>query len=291
MSSIEQPHSYRVGTIEVIPFSDGLRTAPVMAGMVTNAKPEEVNARLEALGMPKDQFTHYFIPVVLRIAGKTVLVDAGMGLAAAAQPGATNGFLIENLRSSGITPDDIDLVVISHFHADHVNGLLAPDGSPAFPRAPISVPEGEWAFWMTDDEEMARAPAGRMQELFRNNRRVFSAVQDRISTHRDGEEIVPGMTAKLTPGHSIAHTSYLLESDGDRLLLIQDAFNHPYLSVSNPGWHLMFDQLPYMAEQTRRALLEWLASEKVPVQAYHFPFPGHARIERDGDGFRWSPIG
>jgi glyoxylase-like metal-dependent hydrolase (beta-lactamase superfamily II) len=289
MTSAAKTFRYKVGDIEVLPISDGSRTGPVAPGMVINAAIEDVNTRLQSLGMAKDQFTHYFTPVVIKSAGKTVLLDAGMGVGAAAQPGAVVGFMTENLKSVGIAPDDIDLVVISHFHADHVNGLLKPDGTSAFPKAPISVPEGEWKFWM-DDQEMARAPAGRMQELFQNNRRVFGAIKSQIVTHRDGEQIVPGMTAKVTPGHSIGHTSYILQSGGDRLFLAQDTFNHPWISVHNPGWQLMFDQIPAMAEKTRREVLNWLATEKLAVQAYHFPFPGYARIEKDGDGYRWVPL-
>ena len=129
-----------------------------------------------------------------------------------------------------------------------------------------------------------------MQELFHNNRRVFGAIRSQVVTHRDGEEIAPGVTAKSTPGHSIGHTSYLVQSGGERLFLCQDVFNHPFISVYNPGWRLMFDQDPEMAEKTRRQMLEWLATEKIPVQAFHFPFPGHARIEKDGGGYRWVPL-
>jgi glyoxylase-like metal-dependent hydrolase (beta-lactamase superfamily II) len=129
-----------------------------------------------------------------------------------------------------------------------------------------------------------------MQELFQNNRRVFNAIKSQVVTHRDGEQIVPGMTAKLTPGHSIGHMSYIIESAGDRLFLAQDTFNHPFVSVYNPGWHLMFDQIPVMAEKTRRQVLDWLVEEKLPVQAYHFPFPGYARIEKDNNGYRWVPL-
>jgi glyoxylase-like metal-dependent hydrolase (beta-lactamase superfamily II) len=288
MATAAKTYRYRVGDIEVLPVFDGTRTGPV-GGLVINAAIDDVNARLQSLGMAKDQFTHNFAPVVLKSAGKTVLIDTGFGVAAASQPGAAIGLMTENLKSIGITPDDIDLVVISHFHGDHVNGLLAADGTSFFPKAPISVPEVEWKFWM-DDQEMARAPAGRMQELFQNNRRVFAPIKSQVVTHRDGEEIVPGVTAKSTPGHSIGHTSYLVQSGGERLFICQDVFNHPWISVYNPGWQLMFDQDPDMAEKTRRQTLEWLATEGLPVQAFHFPFPGHARIEKDASGYRWVPL-
>ena len=100
----------------------------------------------------------------------------------AEEPGATAGFLMRNLAAIGIGPNDVDVVVISHFHGDHVGGLVAPDGSPAFPRAEITVPANEWSFW-TDDDERARATPGRMQSLFQNNRQIFDPLKERVQTH------------------------------------------------------------------------------------------------------------
>jgi glyoxylase-like metal-dependent hydrolase (beta-lactamase superfamily II) len=284
-----QTHSYKVGDIEIIAVADGQRTAPVDPAFVTNVPIEEVKASLNADGMPKDQFTTIFTPTVIRTAGKTIVVDTGMGAAAAAQPNATFGFLMRNLASVGIGANDVDLVVISHFHGDHVNGLLAPDGGPAFPKAQVSVPEVEWKFWM-DDAEMGRAPAGRMADLFKNNRRVFGPVKDRVITHAWDKELAPGVTAIGTPGHSIGHTSYMVESKGERVFLIQDVANHPFLSLHNPHWYPWFDQDLAQSEATRRKTFDWLAAEKIPVQAFHFPFPGRARIEKTAKAYRAVPI-
>jgi glyoxylase-like metal-dependent hydrolase (beta-lactamase superfamily II) len=289
MAEAAQTYSYKVGDIEVIAVADGSRTAPVAEGFVINAPFEQVKASLNASGMPKDQFTTIFTPTVIKTGGKTILVDTGMGLGAAAQPGATFGFLVRNLASVGIAQKDVDVVVISHFHGDHVNGLIAPDGSAAFPNAEITVPEIEWTFWMNDDE-MARAPKGRMEDLFKNNRRVFTPFKDRVKTHADGKEVGPGVTAMLTPGHSIGHTSYMVSSGKDSVFLIQDVTNHPAASLHNPGWRLMFDQDPEMAEKTRRKTLDWVAKEKLAVQAFHFPFPGRAHIEKTGERYRSVPI-
>jgi glyoxylase-like metal-dependent hydrolase (beta-lactamase superfamily II) len=104
-------------------------------------------------------------PTVIRTGGKIVLVDTGMGAAAAVQPGATAGFLMRHLAAIGIGSGDVDIVIVSHFHGDHVNGLVAPGGGPAFPEAEITVPANEWSFWM-DDGERTRASRGRMQDLF-----------------------------------------------------------------------------------------------------------------------------
>lgn len=280
--------AYKVGDIEVIAVADGTRTAPVGQGFVLNAPVESVHKALEGYGMMGGNFTTIFTPTVLRTAGKTYLVDTGMGIAASQAPGATFGFLIRNLAEIGIKPDDIDVVIISHFHGDHVNGLVGLDG-PAFPKAEISVPANEWTFWM-DDSEMSRASPGRMQDLFKNNRRVFDPLKDRVTTHAWDKEVAPGVIAYGTPGHSIGHTSYIISSGRDSVFLIQDVVNHPVFSVRNPQWHLGFDQDPAKAEETRRKTLDMLASEKLPIQSFHFPFPGRARIEKAGSAYREVPI-
>jgi glyoxylase-like metal-dependent hydrolase (beta-lactamase superfamily II) len=281
-------HAYHVGEIEIVVVSDGERTAPVADGFVLNAPLDEVKGAYAAYGVPDGHGNTPFNPTVIRTAGQTVLVDTGVGSGAAAQPGATAGFLLRNLAAIGIEPDDVDTVIVSHFHGDHVNGLLAPDGGPAFPRAAITVPANEWSFWM-DDGELARSTPGRMQDLFANNRRVFEPLADRVRTHAWDEEVVPGVTAVGTPGHSIGHTSYLVASGGERLFLIQDVSNHPALSLEHPGWHLAFDQDPVAAEATRRRTLEWLTREQLPVQGFHFPFPGRAFIEAVAGAYRAVP--
>jgi glyoxylase-like metal-dependent hydrolase (beta-lactamase superfamily II) len=281
--------SHKVGDIEVIAVSDGERTAPVAPGFVANAPFEEVKASFNASGQQKDQFQTIFTPSVIKTGGKIVVVDTGMGAGAAAQPGATFGFLMRNLAEIGIGAKDVDTVIISHFHGDHVNGLLAPDGSAAFPNAEITVPENEWKFWM-DDGEMARAPKGRMEDLFKNNRRVFNPLKSRVTTHAWGKDVVPGVAAVGTPGHSIGHTSYMVTSGGKSLFLLQDVANNPVVSLKHPTWHLMFDQDPQMAEKTRHKTFEMLVAEKLPVQAFHFPFPGFAHVEKAGDGYRAVPF-
>ena len=268
---------------------DGERTAPVPEGFVLNAPIDEVKAAYVAHGIPEGQGNTPFNPTVIRTAGKTVLVDTGCGADTAEEPGATAGFLMRNLAAIGIGPDDVDVVIISHFHGDHVSGLVAPDGGPAFPKAEITVPAEEWRFWM-DDGERERATPGRMERLFEHNRQVFDPLAERVRTHAWDEEVVPGVTAIATPGHSIGHTSYLVSSQGESVFLIQDVSNHPALSLEHPGWHLAFDQDPIEAEATRRRTLEWLAREQMPVQGFHFPFPGHAMVEAVGDAYRAVPI-
>jgi glyoxylase-like metal-dependent hydrolase (beta-lactamase superfamily II) len=223
--------------------------------------------------------------VVITTAGKRVLIDTGNGEAAMAQSNGERGTLNRNLAAAGFDRNAIDMVVISHFHADHVNGLLMPDNSPAFPRAEIKVPEVEWNFWM-DDDQMSRAPKGRMSELFANNRRVFDALGRKVTVYKWDQEVAPGVTAVATPGHSIGHTSYMVSSGGKRVFVQQDVCNNIAVFAPHPDWHGFFDQDPPKAAATRRHVYDMLVAEGLAVQAYHFPFPALVRIEKAGNGYR-----
>lgn len=275
--------AYRVGQVTVHVVFDGYATVPLSEGFVSNAPLAAVQGALAEAGLPSETLTTTFSPLVLEIAGRRIVVDAGLGPDAAMQQGSTNGFLIENMRAAGIDPSSIDTVVISHFHADHVNGLVS-NGAPVFRNAEIAVPGVEWRFWM-DDAEMARAAPGRMTRLFANNRRIIGLVHDRIRIYEWEEEVVPGFEAVGTPGHSIGHTSFWLRSSSERVFVQSDLTNHPALFVRHPRWFASFDQDPAAAVNVRRQVYDMLARERCPLQAYHHPFPGRAFIKREGDGY------
>jgi glyoxylase-like metal-dependent hydrolase (beta-lactamase superfamily II) len=277
---------HKVGDIAVRTVADGHRTFPLPDDFIRNAGRVEINEALAEAGMPPDEMTIVFNPVLLESSGRRILIDTGNG---PGDPGATAGYLMANLAGAGIDPAGIDLVVISHFHGDHINGLVAKDGSAAFPNAAISVPEREWDFWM-DEGERSRAPAGRMQQLFGNVARVFGSLGDRVSRFAWDREVAPGITAVGTPGHTPGHTSFAVSSGCESLFVQSDVTNHPALFVRRPGWRAQFDQDPAMAEATRRRVYEMLVSESMPVQGFHFPFPSRGRAERTRDGYRLVPL-
>ena len=202
--------------------------------------------------------------------------------------------MLANLAAAGIDAKAIDAVIISHYHGDHVNGLLRADNTLAFPNAEIFVPANEHKFWM-DDGEMSRASPGRMEGLFKNNRRVFSGeILKRTSTYEWGKEIAPGITAVATPGHTPGHTSFVIASGSERMFVFSDVTNRPELFVRNPGWHAFFDQIPDQAEQTRRKVLDMVIADNMLVQIFHAPFPARGHMEKDGPSYRfvqapWSP--
>lgn len=284
----DEIYRYNVGDIEVTVLSDGFREASP-DGMVTNASKDDVYAALTGAGLATDKLKNSYAPIVLTTGGKRVLFDTGNGEAAFAESDGQRGRLNHNLAAAGIDRNAVDVVVVTHFHADHVNGLLTADDKPAFPNAEIKVPEVEWAFWM-DDGEMSRAPKGRMEGLFKNNRKVFDTLGRKVTTYAWDQEVAPGVTAVGTPGHSIGHTSYQVSSAGKRMFIQSDLCNHYVLFANHPDWHGWFDQDAAQAAASRRRIYDMLAAERMPVQAYHFPFPALSRIEKDGAGYRVVPV-
>ena len=288
-------YRYKVGDILVNAIFDGSTTFALDEKFVPNAKVEEVSAALDNAFLPKDKMTLLFTPLAIQAGGKTIVIDTGMGGAALAASKGANGQFVTNLTAAGIDPKSVDMVVISHFHGDHVNGLLTADGTPAFPNAEVLVPATEWKFWM-DDGEMSRAPAGRMQGLFKNNRNIFEAgLKKKVTPYEWGKEVAPGLLAVESVGHTPGHTSYVLSSGSGKVFVQSDVTNNPNLFATNPGWHASFDQDGDIAEKTRRRVYDMVVAEKLAVQGFHYPFPGLGHVEKDGAGYRvvptpWNPV-
>ena len=138
---------------------------------------------------------------------------------------------------------------------------------------------------------MSRAPKGRVEGLFKNNRRVFnSEVMKRLRTYEWNKEVIGGILAVGTPGHTIGHTSHVVSSGNAKVYVQADVTHAPYLFVRNPGWHPFYDQDPVAAEATRRKVYDMLVAEKMMVQGFHYPFPSHAYVEKSGSGYREVPV-
>jgi glyoxylase-like metal-dependent hydrolase (beta-lactamase superfamily II) len=283
-------YRYKVGSFEVTVVADGVNRFKFPDDIVSNVKREEVNAALVAAHGEPDVFVTPYNPIVVNTGQKLVVIDTGLGEAALNASKGRVGQFLTNLAATGIDPNAVDTVIISHYHGDHVNGLLKADNSLAFPNAEILVPAAEHKFWM-DDGEMSRAPKGRIEELFRNNRRIFTGeVMKRLRTYDAGKEVAPGITAVATHGHTMGHNSHVLASGSSQVYVQADVTHVPFLFARNPGWHAFYDQDPVMAETTRRKVYDMLVAEKMLVQGFHYPFPSLAYVEKSGSGYREAPV-
>ena len=288
-------YRYKVGDAQVNAISDGANTFPLPEKFVLNATKDDVNGALAKVFLPKDKMTITYAPLVINTGGKIVVIDTGNGAAAFASSKGNVGQFATNMQAAGFDPNSVDMVVISHFHGDHVNGLLNAEGTLAFPNAEVLVPAVEYKYWM-DDGEMSKASGERMQGLFKNNRRVFEAgLKKKVTPYEWGKDVAPGLLAVESIGHTPGHTSYVLSSGSDKVFIQSDVTNHPALFATNAGWHLMFDQDPAQAESTRRKVYDMLVADRMRVQGFHYPFPANGFVEKDGNGYRlvpapWSPV-
>jgi glyoxylase-like metal-dependent hydrolase (beta-lactamase superfamily II) len=278
-------HAMQVGTLPVVVVSDGAVPRDMTQNVVPNATAEQITAALTAGGMPAPTIPNPFHQTVVRTRAGVVLFDTGFGQGAPAGLGQRPAAM----RAAGIDPAGVAIVVFTHFHGDHIGGLIAPDGSPAFPNAAIKVPAQEWAFW-TDEGAASRAPEAQ-RPGFEQVRRRFAPYEARVERFSAGAEVAPGVTAVPTPGHTPGHTSFLIADGGAQCLVIGDAVLTPALFMANPEWTPAFDMDRTRAVETRKALLDRAAAERLTVIGYHFPFPATGRVERAGTGYRLVPGG
>src|SRR5262245_5918093 len=287
-------YRYKVGTIEVTVVTDGVNKFRFADDHVANKTRDEINAALAAAYYEKDMMTTPYNPVVVNTGTRLVVIDTGTGEANFARSKGASGQFQANLKAAGIDRNAVDAVVISHFHGDHINGLLAPDNTFAFPNAEILVPAAEWKYFI-DDGEMSRAPAGRMQEVFKNLRRVFDALGRKVTPYEPNTEVATGVTAVATPGHTPGHMSHIVASGSDKVYVQADVTHVPWLFARHPDWHAFYDQDGTLAEQTRRKVYDMLAADRMLVQGFHYAFPGLAYVEKTATGYReipvpWSPV-
>ena len=287
LSGKQVPGFYRIklGDYEVTLLHDGALSFPLPPTFVTNVPPDQALAAAADAFMPAGKVTVPFNPTLINTGSKLVLIDCGNGPMA---DGAV-GRLIPNLAAAGVQPGDIDVVVLSHLHLDHIRGLRSASGDVAFPNASIVAPEPEWSFWMNDDN-MARATSPNDKNNFAGMRKTLTGLESRIEHYLWGKEVAPGITALGTPGHTPGHTSFAIASGSARMLVQSDVTSVPDLFLRNPDWHVMYDHDPDMAQVTRHKFYDMAVAEKMLVAGYHFPFPSAGHVEKAGAGYRLVPI-
>ena len=279
-------YRYKVGSYECTSINDGARSFPMPDTFVKNVPKDQALAAAEAAYMPKGMVTVPFNPQIINTGSKLVLIDTGYG------PGIAPsvGLLPAGMQAAGIDPKAIDVVVLSHLHPDHINGVKNADGKVAFPNAEIMAPALDWAFWMSDDNAAKVESNPMMKAYFANTRKILGDIAAKVTKYEWGKEVAPGITALATPGHTPGHSSFAVASGSSKILIQSDVTNIPEFFLRNPDWHVMFDVDPIKAAETRHKFYDMAAAEKATVVGFHFQFPSIGYVEKAGTGYRLIPV-
>ncbi|HEY0850362.1 MAG TPA: MBL fold metallo-hydrolase [Bradyrhizobium sp.] len=283
-------YRYKVGSFECTSINDGARTFPMPDAFVKNVPKEQALAAAEAAYMPKGMVTVPFNPQLINTGSKLVLIDCGNGVANLESSKGAVGRTLQNLAAAGVDPKSIDIVLMSHLHPDHTNGIRAADGSMAFPNAEIMVPAKDWEFWMSDDNAANAESNAMMKNYFANVRKIYAGIENKVTKYDWDKEVVTGITSIATPGHTPGHTSFALVSGNSRALIQADVTNIPEFFLRNPDWHVAYDVDPMTAQATRHKFYDMASSEKAMVIGFHFTFPSIGHVEKDGSKYRLVPV-
>lgn len=268
---------YNVGDFEVTTLLDGAVTVgepQKTFGMNVDAQ-TFADESAENL-IPADSFKAFFTPTLVNTGQELVLFDTGVG--EGGRP--ARGNMRAAVASAGYSPEQVDVVVITHMHPDHIGGLMEA-GAPAFPNARYVTGQKEYDFWAGLDPD-----ANGVTKLLAKN---VKPMAEKMSFLDDGASVVSGITAMAAYGHTPGHMIYMLENGGQQLVLVADTANHFVWSLANPDWEVRFDMDKEAAAATRRSVFDMLASEKIPFVGYHMPFPAVGYAATDGNGFRYVP--
>lgn len=282
-------YRYKVGSFQCTSISDGARSFPLPDSFVRNVPKAEVVAAAEAAYMPAGMVTVPFNPQLINTGSKLVLIDCGNGVASYGPSKGAVGRTLQNLAAAGVDPKAIDVVLMSHLHPDHTNGIRALDGSMAFPNAEIMVPAKDWDFW-TSEENAAKAQSNEMmRNYFANVKKVYAGIESKVTRYEWGKEIIPGITSVAAPGHTPGHTAFVVASGSSTILVQSDVTNIPEFFLRNPDWHVAYDVDPDQAQATRHRFYDMASAEKALVVGFHFSFPSIGHVEKDGAKYRLVP--
>ena len=275
----------KLGAMEVVALNDGALRRPLGEEFVRNVPLEQVKSLLASQNLPTDYVDIPFTPFLVVTPAGRFLLDTGF----ADNGPPTTGKLAAQLVAAGFKPEDVDHVVISHYHGDHINGLRKKDGSLAFPKAKVHVPAPEHAFWFDDAKMNAAPPAAK--GAFENARKVIGSLPaDILVKYEPGQELAPGIRAEAAFGHTPGMSMVSVQSEGQKFMYVADLTNVPSLFARSPDWAVQFDMDAELARQTRRRVFDMLVKDKVTAGGYHFPFPALGTIETAGSGYQFKAV-
>ncbi len=278
-------HRFQVGQLDLRVFDDGEYTIPG-AFLAINAPPQALAEAMAAIGQTPEASSGTMNILLIETGDQRVLIDTGAG---AFFP--TTGQLLPALQAEGITPGDIDLVLLTHLHADHFGAVADAEGKPTFPNARYLINRTEYEFWWAEPSLVELPIPDDFKQLFRDGaKNALTALQGTIEQIEPGDEIAPGVTVLAAPGHTPGHLAVEVASDDERLLHIVDAAGDPVLHLQHPDWFFAPDNWPAQEILTRRQLFDRAAQEDLLVFTYHFAFPGLGQVQQDGDGWTWEPV-
>ena len=284
MLGVSRPSIYRfkVGAFEVTNILDGyVQGNGPHPTYGNNQTPEAVQAYAQSQGLNPTRMESVYVNTLVNTGKELVLFDAGNGKARI----PTAGKLPELLVTAGYKPEQVDIVVITHGHPDHIGGLMEGEGGkPTYPNARYIFGEAEFDYWKKGDGVPEARKANREQFV-----KVAQPFGEKATFLKGEGEVVTGVRSVPTFGHSPGHMAYHVESDGKRLLIWADVANHYIMSIQQPDWHVAFDHDKEAGAATRKRVFDMVSADKLAVVGYHMPFPALGFVEKSGTSYRWVP--
>lgn len=271
----------QIGDFKILSLSDGSLMLP--AAMVFAPIPKNERVDLSQRYDLGEVLTPPCNVTLLQKGDQNILFDVGSG----PEFMSSAGFLLDALDSTGLGPEDITDVVFTHAHPDHIWGLVDDFDDLLFPNARHMIGQTEWDYW-TNPETVNTIDEGRTTFAVGAARRL-ARIEDTVTFFGDGEEILPGVAARATFGHTPGHMAFEVRQGSEALMILGDCIANHHVALEHPEWLSGSDQDQETGAATRALLLDQLAHEQMPVLGFHLPGDGIGRIERMGDGFTFLP--